>query len=80
MVTANYTMRQTEKSKSLIGAVKRLVNMLRSAKAKIVDKKTNAKLKVTFFWPFYGDYWILDLAQTMNTPWSASLVASIFGY
>ncbi|HEU4509445.1 MAG TPA: lipocalin family protein [Pyrinomonadaceae bacterium] len=32
-------------------------------KAKIVDKKTNAKLKVTFFWPFYGDYWILDLGQ-----------------
>jgi apolipoprotein D and lipocalin family protein len=30
-------------------------------KAKIVDKKTNAKLKVTFFWPFYGDYWILDV-------------------
>jgi len=30
-------------------------------KAKIVDKKTNAKLKVTFFWPFYGNYWILDL-------------------
>ena len=30
-------------------------------KAKIVDKKTNAKLKVAFFWPFYGDYWILDL-------------------
>ena len=29
--------------------------------AKIVDKRTNAKLKVTFFWPFYGDYWILDL-------------------
>lgn len=32
-------------------------------KAKIVDKKTNAKLKVTFFWPFYGDYWILDLGS-----------------
>jgi len=30
-------------------------------KAKIVDKTTNAKLKVTFFWPFYGDYWIIDL-------------------
>lgn len=30
-------------------------------KARIVDKKTNAKLKVTFFWPFSGDYWILDL-------------------
>jgi apolipoprotein D and lipocalin family protein len=30
-------------------------------KAKIVDENTNAKLKVTFFWPFYGDYWIIDL-------------------
>jgi apolipoprotein D and lipocalin family protein len=32
-------------------------------KAHIVDKKTNAKLKVTFFWPFYGDYWIIDLEK-----------------
>jgi apolipoprotein D and lipocalin family protein len=30
-------------------------------KARIVDSETNAKLKVTFFWPFYGDYWILAL-------------------
>ena len=22
---------------------------------------SNTKLKVTFFWPFYGDYWIIDL-------------------
>lgn len=29
--------------------------------AKVVDPKSNAKLKVTFFWPFYGDYWIIDL-------------------
>ena len=29
--------------------------------AKIVDSKTNAKLKVQFFWPFKGDYWIIDL-------------------
>ena len=34
-----------------------------TGKAKIVDKTTNAKLKVTFFWPFYGDYWILDLGD-----------------
>ncbi len=32
-------------------------------KAKVVDSATNAKLKVTFFWPFYGDYWIIDLGQ-----------------
>jgi len=31
--------------------------------ASIVDKKTNAKLEVQFFWPFKGDYWIIDLDQ-----------------
>ncbi len=30
--------------------------------ARVVDKGTNAKLKVTFFWPFSGNYWIIDLA------------------
>lgn len=30
-------------------------------KAWIVDKTTNAKLKVRFFWPFAGDYWIIEL-------------------
>lgn len=30
-------------------------------RAKVVDQDTNAKLKVTFFWPFYGDYWVLGL-------------------
>lgn len=29
--------------------------------AKVVDPVTNAKLKVSFFGPFYGDYWILEL-------------------
>lgn len=29
--------------------------------AKVVDTQSNAKLKVSFFWPFYGDYWILKL-------------------
>jgi apolipoprotein D and lipocalin family protein len=32
-------------------------------KAKVVDKTSGAKLKVTFFWPFYGDYWIIKLSQ-----------------
>lgn len=31
--------------------------------AKVAEKTSNAKLKVTFFWPFYGDYWILDLGS-----------------
>ncbi len=32
-------------------------------KAKVVDKQTNAKLKVSFFRPFWGKYWIIDLAD-----------------
>ncbi|HVN96167.1 MAG TPA: lipocalin family protein [Syntrophorhabdaceae bacterium] len=31
--------------------------------ARVVDKKTNARLKVSFFWPFYGKYWIIDLGK-----------------
>lgn len=30
-------------------------------RAKIVAGSANAKLRVSFFWPFYGDYWVLDL-------------------
>jgi apolipoprotein D and lipocalin family protein len=37
------------------------VNTVRG-KAKIVDGASHARLKVTFFWPFYGDYWIIGLA------------------
>jgi apolipoprotein D and lipocalin family protein len=36
--------------------------------AKVVDQKSNTKLKVSFFWPFYGDYWILDHADDYS--WS----------
>lgn len=31
--------------------------------AEVVDEKTNAKLKVWFFWPFKGDYWVIDLGR-----------------
>ena len=30
-------------------------------KAFVVEGSNNAKLKVQFFWPFKGDYWIIDL-------------------
>lgn len=36
--------------------------------AKVDDNQTNSKLKVSFFRPFYGDYWILDLADDYS--WS----------
>ena len=42
---------------------KKLDGKLRSAKGKawVVDPQSNAKLKVRFFWPFSGDYWVIDL-------------------
>ena len=38
---------------------------LRTAKgkARVVDKESNAKLRVSFFWPFSGDYWIIEIGE-----------------
>ena len=47
--TATYTLRPDGEEKSAKG------------RAWVVDPETNARLKVTFFWPFRGDYWIVDL-------------------
>jgi len=38
-------------------------------KAFVVQNSGNAKLKVQFFWPFRGDYWILELADDYT--WAA---------
>lgn len=35
-------------------------------KAFVTKKSGNAKLKVQFFWPFKGKYWIIDLADDYN--------------
>lgn len=32
-------------------------------RARVVDTATNAKLKVSFFRPFWGDYWIIELGD-----------------
>lgn len=32
----------------------------------VVDTVTNSKLKVSFFWPFAGDYWIISLDDDYN--------------
>lgn len=32
-------------------------------RARVVDANTNAKLEVSFFGPFWGDYWIIDLDE-----------------
>lgn len=32
-----------------------------NGRARVVDSETNAKLKVSFFGPFWGDYWVIGL-------------------
>jgi apolipoprotein D and lipocalin family protein len=32
-------------------------------RARVVDKQSQAKLEVSFFRPFWGDYWIIDLGR-----------------
>lgn len=46
------------RKESLEGPFKRA-----EGKAWVVDETTQAKLKVQFFWPFRGDYWIIDLGE-----------------
>jgi apolipoprotein D and lipocalin family protein len=63
-VTATYTLRDDGKIGVLNTCRKKTLDgELKTAKGKawVVDKETNAKLKVQFFWPFRGDYWIIEL-------------------
>jgi len=32
-------------------------------RARIIDKISNSKLKASFFWPFWGRYWIIDVGK-----------------
>ncbi len=61
-VSANYTLRPDGKIE-VLNACRKSDGAMKSTtgSAKIADPQTNAKLKVTFFWPFYGNYWIIGL-------------------
>jgi apolipoprotein D and lipocalin family protein len=63
-VTAEYGLRDDGRISVLNSCRKgSLDGKLKRAKgrAKVADTSTNAKLKVSFFGPFWGDYWIIDL-------------------
>ncbi|MFM5883819.1 MAG: lipocalin family protein [Novosphingobium sp.] len=68
-VTAEYALRDDGKI-SVLNRCRKPDGKIDDAKgkAKIVDTATNAKLKVSFFGPFYGDYWVLDHADDYS--WS----------
>jgi len=61
--TATYTLSKDGSISVLNQSIKNGKTKQAKGKAKVVDKKSNAKLKVTFFWPFYGDYWIITLGN-----------------
>ena len=61
--TATYTLLKDGSISVLNQSIKNGKMKQAKGKAKVVDKNSNAKLKVTFFWPFYGDYWIIDLGK-----------------
>jgi apolipoprotein D and lipocalin family protein len=64
--TANYTLSKDGSISVLNQSIKNGKMKQAKGKAKVVDNNSNAKLKVTFFWPFYGDYWILKLGDNYD--------------
>jgi apolipoprotein D and lipocalin family protein len=63
-VTATYTLRPDGKIGVLNRCRKHTLDGREksvSGKAWVADATTNAKLKVQFFWPFSGAYWIIEL-------------------
>jgi apolipoprotein D and lipocalin family protein len=60
---ARYTMRPDGKI-AVVNECRTADGRLKTVKgtAHVASKDgPNSKLRVTFFWPFYGDYWIIDL-------------------
>lgn len=68
-VTAEYSIRETSSASKI-----RVVNSCyqdaldgefkqSTGRAKVVEGSDGAKLKVSFFGPFFGDYWVLDRSE-----------------
>ncbi|MFC1612130.1 lipocalin family protein [Myxococcota bacterium] len=62
--TANYTLQEDGEIRVLNRCRKGSLQGKEDSaegRARVTDPVTNAKLEVTFFWPFWGEYWIVDL-------------------
>ena len=63
-VTANYSLRTDGKIRVINKGYENSLNgklSVAEGKAKIPDKADPGKLKVSFFWIFYADYYVLEL-------------------
>ena len=79
-VTATYSYRKDGKIKVVNAGYKETLNGRKSeaiGKAKIPNPDLPSKLKVSFFWFFYGDYFVLELDE--NYQW-AVIGSSSDGY
>lgn len=78
-VTAEYSLRETSGASNI-----RVINSCyqdgldgefrqSTGRARVVEDSDGAKLKVSFFGPFFGDYWVLDRGEPNASgqyPWS----------
>ncbi len=63
-VSAEYSMKDNGGIRVVNSCITAVGKVERSGgSARVVDATTNAKLKVTFFWPFYGKYWVIGLGD-----------------
>ena len=66
---AEYTM-LSDGTVKIVNTAKNIDGSSSSAKAiaYVPDLRDSSKLRVSFFWPFYADYWILDVSE--NYDWA----------
>jgi apolipoprotein D and lipocalin family protein len=62
-VSAQYALRDDGHISVLNTCLKKDGPRVANGIAKVVPGSNNAQLKVSFFRPFYGDYWVIDLAD-----------------
>jgi apolipoprotein D and lipocalin family protein len=74
-VTADYSLRDDGLIRVVNSCVKADGVKRSTGVARVVDPTSRARLEVSFFRPFYGDYWIVDLTED----YSAVLVAEPAG-
>jgi apolipoprotein D and lipocalin family protein len=70
-VTADYSLREDGKIKVVNSCRKNSLSApikQANGKARVIEGSNGAKLQVSFFGPFYGDYWVLDRADDYS--WS----------
>ncbi len=74
-VTADYSLRDDGLIRVVNSCVKADGTEQSDGVARVVDANTRAKLEVSFFRPFYGDYWIVELMED----YSAAVIAEPSG-